>query len=295
MLMRAHKICYAKKAKNMKAIILSEQENSDLACERHRAAFDHPDVSLLEKNENGIPITFLSVKSPSGAAHCGCAAGEYRTMFLPTLFRGNYDDRREWEKILYRLLTSLLPSPNESPLLVVGLGNRSLTADTVGVRTAELVCATAHTAKGGVMVLTPGVLGESGLDAVRQVRAIANEVMPRAIIAVDALAANATTRLLSTIQITNTGISPGSGVYQARAPLNHEVVGFPVISIGIPTVIGVPAMIREVLGTQALPDTLKTNIASIAKKVMHVCPQNIDEGIENGASLIAGGINHLTR
>ena len=175
--------------------------------------------------------------------------------------------------------------PEEGLVFVAGLGNQNITPDALGVRTAEKIIATRHLKKElaqedepflknlrPVSALAGGVLGQTGIESAELLQAVCRQIQPSAMIAVDALACTAPERLGRTIQIADTGISPGSGVSNHRKALNQETLGIPVIGIGVPTVINMQYI------TEHAP-------------AMMVAPRDIDRLITQAAHLLGCGIN----
>ncbi|MBO7196455.1 MAG: GPR endopeptidase, partial [Clostridia bacterium] len=172
-------------------------------------------------------------------------------------------------------------------LLIVGLGNRRLTPDAVGCETAELVKPTIHIKEwdnrtftrlrcAELAVITPGVAATSGLDAAVSVKALCDLIRPDAVIAIDAIATSSKERLGSSIQICNSGISPGSGLGNPRLAIGIETVGVPVISIGVPTVID---------------SRILAEADNLGGEVMFVSPKEINEIVSTSAKIISGAIN----
>lgn len=159
------------------------------------------------------------------------------------------------EKAINISLNKLLPKEHQS-VLVVGLGNREITSDCIGPFTCEKILATRHIAGEfskeiglpnlkSVSVITPSVLGKTGIETGETVKAIVETIKPDAVIVIDALCANKSDNLFSVIQLTNSGISPGSGVKNARKELNQNSLGVPTIAIGVPTVVEASTIVKE--------------------------------------------------
>lgn len=251
------------------------------------------DIRRTEIDEDGAHITRLHILSERGAAALSKPIGQYITAQMPPL---SDDETRlaAYAAAVGRELTALLP-PNGT-VLVVGLGNRSVTPDTLGPSAADMVLATRHIrgefarAAGlddlrPTAVLTPGVLGQTGTESSEIVRGVCREVQPAAVVVVDALAARSVGRLGCTVQLCDTGIAPGSGVGNNRQPLNREVLGVPVIGMGVPTVVDAVTLVREYLSE----DTDAPSDGS--EPPMMVTPREIDLVISRAARLIAMAIN----
>ncbi len=246
---------------------------SDLAIERLRIPIDAPGVSFTEKQVNEVEIKHLSILEDSPVKSAGCPCGNYFTVHYPPLFENALALGQE--KPLTEILVSMLPDRNK-PLLVIGIGNDAILSDAIGPRSAMLITATAHTKRNGIAVFSPGTEETSGLSIQSTVSAYVKSFCPRAVIAIDALVTRSHERLLSTIQISDTGIIPGSGIRSTRAGLVKSLLGCPVISIGIPTVIPI-------------------NIMADKKKInLFLSPNTLDIGVSRGSAIIANAINHLT-
>ncbi|MGX8701209.1 GPR endopeptidase [Caproiciproducens sp.] len=194
-------------------------------------------------------------------------------------------------------LTALLPE--KGSVLVAGLGNRAITPDALGPLVAEKILATRHI-KGElarvtgldrlrpVSVVSPGVLGCTGIEAVELLQALVKELNPDAVVAVDALAARSPARLGCTVQLCSAGISPGAGVGNARPRIDESTLGVPVVSMGIPTVVDAATLAADLLDGET--DGSEEKIAPRGAQMM-VTPREIDLIISRGARLLSMGIN----
>lgn len=237
-----------------------------------------------------LTVHRLTIRTDEAAARLGKPAGRYVTIELPALS----DDERELSAhavCVQEELTRLLPQ--QGVVLVVGLGNRTVTPDTLGPAAADMILATRHirgefARTAGLedlrptAVLTPGVLGQTGAETGEIVRGVCREVEPAAVIAIDALAARSPQRLGCTVQLCDTGIAPGSGVGNDRRPLSRETLGIPVIGIGVPTVVDAAALVQAYRPeTESLPQI----------PPMMVTPREIDLVIGRAARLVALAVN----
>lgn len=207
----------------------------------------------------------------------------------------NIDSNNSLLKLITEELSDLLPK--EGPVLAAGLGNRAVTPDALGPLTAERVLATRHI-KGElarvtgledlrpVSVVSPGVLGCTGMEAFEVLKAIVAEIQPSAVIAVDALAARSPQRLGCTVQISSGGISPGAGVGNSRPRIDETTLGVPVISMGIPTVVDAATFACDLTGSATPPEKAAPRGAS-----MMVTPREIDLIIDRGSRLLGMGVN----
>ncbi len=194
-------------------------------------------------------------------------------------------------------LKTLLPP--EGAALVVGLGNRAMTPDAVGPLAADSVLITRHLIAAmpkhfagfrPVAVQRTGVLGTTGVESAEAVRGLVEQVQPSMVIAVDALASRRVGRVCATVQLSDTGIIPGSGVGNHRAALNQETLGVPVVSIGIPTVVDAATLAVDLLEEAGVEhvdgDKLRGN-----RQNMMVTPQDIDQQVRDLSKVVGYGIN----
>lgn len=268
---------------------------TDLAIEAAADAdrLSEKDIRQTSSTVDGMQVSRLQILSAHGAKVLGKPIGQYVTAQAPPL---SDDETRlaAYAKTVARELTTLLPP--SGTVLVVGLGNRSVTPDTLGPTAADMVLATRHIrgefarAAGlddlrPTAVLTPGVLGQTGTESSEIVCGVCREVRPTAVIVVDALAARSVERLGRTVQLCDSGIAPGSGVGNDRRPLNREVLGVPVVGMGVPTVVDAATLVREYLHKDTDAPT------GGDEPPMMVTPREIDLVISRAARLIAMAIN----
>ena len=203
-------------------------------------------VSEREYEREGLHIHEAEVTTERAARLLGKPCGRYLTLSLEALSRREEEAFPRSVRVLAALIETLLPPlDSAAPVLIAGLGSRSSTPDAVGPRSADHVIATRHLISRSpeffaswrpVSVLAPGVLGQTGVETGEIVRGVLDHVRPRAVIAIDALAAGRLSRLVRTVQLADTGIVPGSGVNNARTALDRQTLGVPVVSLGVPTV-----------------------------------------------------------
>ncbi len=250
------------------------------------------DVQQQVESHGELELVRLRICSQKGESQLGKPRGVYVTAQLPPL---SDDEHRlaAHAGCVARELSALLPA--EGAVLVVGLGNRTVTPDTLGPATADMVLATRHirgefARTAGLedlrptAVLTPGVLGQTGTESSEIVRGVCREIQPAAVIVIDALAARSVGRLGCTVQLCDTGIAPGSGVGNDRQPLNREVLGVPVIGMGVPTVVDAATLVRDMTGEEERD-------APAAGQTMMVTPREIDVVVSRAARLLAMSIN----
>lgn len=213
-------------------------------------------VSVKEENQNGIRITRVKVENEAGAAALSKPMGTYVTLESEQL---SYTDKEQYRSLCGALkteLSAMIKADMTRPVLVVGLGNRNITADALGPKTVEQMLVTRHLMENmprlspgaaSVCAIAPGVLGITGIETMEIVKGVAERIQPGLIVAVDALAARRTERINTTVQISDTGISPGSGVGNNRKELSRATLGTDVIAIGVPTVVDALTMANDML------------------------------------------------
>ncbi|MDD2361474.1 MAG: GPR endopeptidase [Oscillospiraceae bacterium] len=253
-----------------------------------------PGVQQESRQVDDIRLTRIVIENQQGEQALGRPRGTYITAELQPLS----DDEQNMEekaKLLGDELRSLLPETGL--VLVVGLGNQSVTPDALGPRSAGMVLATRHiegefARSTGLeklrpaAVFIPGVLGQTGVESSEMVKGICDIVKPAAVIVIDALAARSVDRLGCTIQICDTGISPGSGVGNNRMALNSDTLGMAVIGLGVPTVVDARTVAMELTGREESVDQVTPRGAE-----MMVTPREIDLIIKRASQLVAMTIN----
>lgn len=266
---------------------------TDLALEkRELLGREEPEgVESEESDQGGVKFTKIRVINEKGSEALGKPIGTYITAEIPELMKNPVTDEDMIEAVAAQLRSLL---PNEGSILAVGLGNTRITPDAVGPKSVSMVLATRHIGKElsdeiglgelrSVAGFVPGVLGRTGLEAAESVKGLVGAVSPSAIIVVDALAARKLSRLGTTIQISDIGIIPGSGVGNARKEITERSVGVPVISVGIPTVVDVGTLVADLTGSNS-------EIPSESRDMI-ITPREIDIVIERASELIGMSIN----
>ena len=252
---------------------------TDLAVEAHRiraGAGRLEGVEVRETDRSGFHVTTVEVRSPAASKELCKPIGIYHTVTLDPVLRREEAAFSSAAGLISGLIGDLLPRNDRFSTLVVGLGNRAITPDAVGPHTMESVLATRHlqghdselfSALRPVCVLSPGVLGNTGIEAARMVQAVARDLRPDVVIAVDALACSEPERLCRTIQISDTGVTPGSGVGNHREALDRDSFGVPVIAVGVPTVmdISVVSDAETLQGLFVTPRDIDTTVSDFSK------------------------------
>lgn len=217
-------------------------------------------VEEYYRETEDVRVTKVTIDTRNAAKTMGKPMGIYVTMEAPAMVEPDEDYHREISKCLAEELLKLLPEEEEEQnILVVGLGNREVTADALGPQTVDNLYITRHIVREYgkaayscnrmplLSALEPGVMAKTGMETAEIVKGVVSETKPDVLIVVDALAARSTKRLNRTIQITNTGIQPGSGVGNHRNALTKESLGVPVIAIGIPTVVDSATIVMDAM------------------------------------------------
>lgn len=267
---------------------------TDLALERHEAIKADSSEGIVSENyrKNGIDFTKIRVTSSTGEQSLGKPVGTYVTAEIPSLASHSplEDDLIE---AIGEELRALLPE--EGAVLAVGLGNTDITPDAVGPQSIGMVLATRHISAElsesvglgnlrPVAGFIPGVLGKTGVETAESVKGLVEAVKPSAVIVVDALAARRLKRLGNTVQMSDTGITPGSGVGNARSAIDSEALGVPVISIGIPTVVDAQTLVNDLTEDEA-------EISREENKKMIITPREIDLVVDRASRIIGLSIN----
>lgn len=204
-----------------------------------------------------IKVTTVKILDKRGEAATGKPAGTYITLESPYMKENEVNKHEEIIKILSEKLAGILKINRESVILVVGLGNWNVTPDALGPKVVSRVLVTRHIASEvpedidenvrSVAAVSPGVMGITGIETGEIIMGIAEKVKPDVVIAVDALAARKASRINSTIQISDTGVCPGSGVGNRRMELSKKTLGVPVVAVGVPTVVDAATLVNDTL------------------------------------------------
>ncbi len=256
------------------------EKRTDLAVECYEESKKTEISGVKVVDENGV--TTVSVLNENGEKEIGKPVGTYITVDVPSFVNDTdiFDGRL---KKISGILKNLLPAECDN-ILVAGLGNMDITADALGPKTNSYVLATRHISSDlrremgfenlkSVSTVRTGVLGETGIESAEIIKGIVNVINPSCVIAVDALASSSAERLGTTVQLSDTGIFPGSGVGNHRFEISEKTLGVPVVSIGIPTVVSTGV------------------IKGANDNSMFVTPREIDKVTEQGAKLIGMSIN----
>lgn len=281
-----------------------EKRRTDLAVEaaqlwREGGAGELRGVEQEESTREGYPVTTVRIVDEEGARAIGKPVGTYVTITLDGLARREEDAFGRAARAVAAELAALLKLPEGAPALVVGLGNRAITPDNIGPAAADHTMVTRHLVEQvpehfgsfrPVAALAAGVLGTTGVESGELVKAVTEKICPSCVIAVDALASRSLSRVCNTIQLADTGITPGSGVGNARAALDRRSLGVPVIAVGVPTVVDGATLAADLLAEAGQADLDPQALQGAGEGVL-VTPRDIDAKVTDLAKVVGFGIN----
>lgn len=285
-------------------------------------------VKVESKNDEIVTTTTVDVLNENGATALSKEIGKYITMEIKDI---KYLEEKDKNKIINTLsneIKNLIGEDKTKSILVVGLGNIYVTPDSLGPKVVQTVDITRHLinfAKDlvepdtrSVSALSPGVLGTTGIETSEIIKSVCNEVKPDIVIAIDSLASSSINRLGTTIQLSNTGITPGAGVRNKREGINQNTLNVPVIAIGVPTVVDMATITSEAIDkmVEVTKQKIENGDNSVNKEQIEkvitifnddnkynmianvldtdnfiVTPKEIDDVIQIVSDLISGGIN----
>lgn len=276
--------------------------NIDLAVEAHEllrgeAETEISGVRMDEENFDHATVTTIVIETDQGVQEMGRPQGTYITIDAPDVRENNYLIHQEITKVLADKLVKLMNLSESASILLVGLGNWNATPDALGPQVIDKSLVTRHLfnytpeeLKGKlrkVSAIAPGVLGITGIETAEIIRGIVEHVKPDLVIAIDALAAGSLDRIGTSIQISDTGISPGSGVGNRRTGITEETLGCRVIAIGLPTVVNAAIIANNCL--EALFDELKTS-PSLYKIYKEFSPKALEQVLNRALSPYNGNL-----
>lgn len=259
--------------------------------------------------EKEIRTTVVKITTENGARTMGRPQGNYITIEAPGLSVHDEDYHREISEEVARHLRKLIDLRKEKSILVVGLGNAAITADSLGPHVVENLNITRHMIREyglrsmgkekmhRVSGIIPGVMAQTGMETSEIIQGIVGETRPDVVVAIDALAARSTRRLNRTIQITDTGINPGSGVGNHRVGLTEENLQVKVIGIGVPTVVDAATIVHDSMEhlLEALEEAEQKEfleeMISPHLHTMFVTPKDVDETVKYLSFTISEGLN----
>jgi spore protease len=267
---------------------------TDLALEcRELMAEQCEGVDSEELTVGEAKITRITVKNAAGEQAIGKPMGSYITIEVPPFSDESVSDDTRRSAVTVELSRLL---PKEGPILIAGLGNSDITPDALGPKTVAGIFATRHISEElsrslglgrlrSVSVIEPGVLGKTGMETAEIIKGLVTQVGPSAVIVIDALASRRLARLGCTVQISDTGIVPGSGVGNRRNEISRNTLGVPVIAMGVPTVVDATTLVQDLS-----PHCQAEDFDQKGGEMM-VTPREIDTVIQHAADLMALSIN----
>lgn len=304
---------------------------TDLALEsQERLQQDQADMRgirvLEERKDNGVTVSTVIIDTENASKAMGRPKGTYITIEAPEIIEEDAGYHRDISLELAGIMRKMLPFKElpqdlneglEVSVLVVGLGNRDVTPDALGPRVVDHLFITRHIVKeygkyafgseevSKISGIVPGVMAQTGMECVEILKGVVRETKPDVVITVDALAARSIRRLGRTIQLTDTGITPGSGIGNHRNAINKKSVGVPVISLGVPTVVDAATIVSDAMSEfitalslsdlQKLDERERQELArellSPQLNGLFVTPKNIDDSIRHLSYLISEGLN----
>ena len=279
--------------------MLEFSQRTDLAAEARELLLgtkpgDIDGVEYEDAEARGLIFHKLSITKENGQTALGKPIGTYFTAEISSVLRRESESFIDTVSAISGLIKQILGDIDINGCsLVVGLGNRDITPDAIGPLCLEAILVTRHLKEHApqdfeflspVAAISPGVLGTSGIESADYIKWVCDNLKPQRVIAVDALAARGLDRLCRTVQITDTGITPGSGVGNSRSAINREVLGVPVIAIGVPTVVDIRSLLADMGDAKLSENTANLN-------EMIVTPRNIDSEVACASRIVAYSIN----
>lgn len=274
---------------------------TDLAMERtiHPGGIGEG-VTVQTQMEGDAEVTWVRIHTPTAAKRLGKAQGTYWTMTHPEMPYLSPEQRIETARQIAQILRIMLPP--KGTVLVLGLGNRRMTADALGDRVVSGILVTRHmqdnTNLRSVCAVSPGVLGVTGIETAELAYGLVERLKPSAVLAVDALAAMETSHIATTVQLTDTGIMPGSGVGNHRMGITEDVLHVPVIAMGIPMVVYGSTIVRDALKDILSAEKDDEEASAMAGELTQqsqtdlvVTPRNIDDLVAGLADMLALAVN----
>ena len=282
---------------------------SDLACESEtmHEAGKHGTVYTQER-AGDFTVARLCVENEEGERRTKKKIGQYTTVLSAQFDRLGEEESdalssllcREMQREILRMFGAL-----PQKILIAGLGNRALTADAFGPLTVERLVVTRHLAdasrdifqavcKAEVSAVAPGVLGQTGIESADFLRGVISTAAPELLIVLDALAARSTARLGATVQISDSGIAPGSGIGNRHSEISRDSMHIPVLAVGIPTVVNSAVLVHDALQSAGCPPKLcESAVDRTGEPPLFVSPKDVDRIVECGADIVSAALHKL--
>ena len=281
-------------------------------------------VRVDEEQEGEINVTTVTIESDEAGKELGKPKGHYITIDFPEFTHYDGESMNDLSVVVGKVLKKLANVDKDKLVLVVGLGNWNVTPDALGPKVVEKIMVTRHIKElmpdaledhvRAVCALAPGVLGITGIETGEIVKAVVEKVKPDLVICIDALGSRKLDRVNRTIQIGDTGISPGAGVGNHRMQINEKSLGVKVLAVGVPTVVDAATVANDTIDLflddliskvdkgkdfySMLKNVDKNEKQMLIREILHpfigeliVTPKDIDTIIESLAKIIADGIN----
>ena len=281
-------------------------------------------VKNLESEDKNISLCKVEIYNENGEKVMGKPIGNYITIESSSIKENDSAQHERIIKLMGKTLVELCRLKKDDVILIVGLGNRDVTPDALGPKVVSKILVTRHIKESipedikdsvrSVCAVAPGVMGVTGIETSEMIKSIAESVKPDVVIAIDALAARKTSRINATIQLSDTGISPGAGMGNNRKVLNEEELGVPVVAIGVPTVVDAATLANDTMDNmiEAMIDECESGsefykmLESLDKdekyrlirdvldpytENMFVTPKEIDAVMERVSNIIANAVN----
>ena len=273
---------------------------TDLALERNEMINEEiSGVESIEMGDEEIKITHIKITSDEASEKIGKPKGNYITIEIPQMSEENEELCKKSANVVGKELKKLIKNDKNGAVLVVGLGNSYITPDSIGPKAVSNVFVTRHINLlqkdfefdfRDVSAISPGVLGLTGVETSEIVEGVKRSVNPDFIIAIDALASRKLSRLGTTVQLSDTGINPGSGVGNNRKELSKESLGVPVIAIGVPMVVDAFTLAEDIFGES--PEGNEKLKSILHSENMVVTPSNVDIIVKQASLIISEAINY---
>lgn len=306
------------------AVELHEMISEDSKKDNEECEIEGVRLKVEETPNKDIKVTWVEVLNKEGEAQMGKPIGNYVTVESQAMRENDVDTHEDIINVLSQNIVKLYNLKKDSVILIVGLGNWNVTPDALGPKVISKVLVTRHISESLpiaidesvrlVSAVSPGVMGITGIETSEIVKGIVDRVKPELVIAIDALASRSISRINTTIQMSDTGVSPGAGMGNKRMAINEETMGIPVIAIGVPTVVDAATLINDTMDNmledmisyvekgsdfyQMLKDLGSDNRYPIIKDVldpyagnMFVTPKEVDAVVERLSNIIANAIN----
>lgn len=282
------------------------EKYTDLALESHELHAERGEddgIIMREYSVYGRRVTRATVLPGEGEKRAGKPAGRYITVESGKFWLADGAEFENAAEAISAELKKLLPQ-GSGCVLAAGLGNRDITADSIGPRCVEKLLVTRHLREmapelyagagfSELAAVAPGVLGQTGIESAAIVEGVCRMIKPKCVIVIDSLASRRLERLCTTVQLSDSGISPGSGVFNRRAELNSRTLGAPVVSVGVPTVVDAATLALDLFDAAgaSIPREAAEKLANGGGGSLFVTPKDSDISARETARLIAYSIN----